>query len=57
MQLVRNEVDLWSIAREASFPINYSIDQPRFQSNTPDQIDGILLASSEFGQRRSAMKN
>ena len=35
MQLEGNEVDRWSIAQEASFPINHSIDQPRFQSNTP----------------------
>ena len=34
MQLVGNEVDWWSIAQEALFPINYFIDQPRFQSNT-----------------------
>ena len=35
MQPEGNEVDRWSIAQEASFPINHSIDQPRFQSNTP----------------------
>ena len=31
---------------------SFSIDQPRSQSNIYYRIDGMLLASSKFGQRR-----
>ena len=50
-----SEVDRWSITQAASFPGQYTIDETRFQTNIP--IDGILLASSKFGQRRLVAKN
>ena len=49
------EVDRWFIAHAASFPGKYIIDQPHFQVNNY-QIDGILLASSKFDQRRLVTK-
>ena len=56
-----------TFAQAASFPIKYTIDLPRFQSNIPsiilvsnqiyDRIDGILFASSKYGKRPLVMKN
>lgn len=56
MQLEGNEVDRWSIAQDASFPINHSIDQPN-PNQIHHQIDGRSLAASKFGQGQSAIKN
>ena len=54
-QSVLYEIGKQRIAQAASFPGQYTIDETRFETNIP--IDGILLASSKFGQRPLVAKN
>ena len=51
-----NELDRWYIAHAASFSNQYTIDQHVFKS-IYHRIDGLLFASSKFGQRQLVMKN
>ena len=53
---VGDEVDQMVYCLCSLFPIKYNIDQPRFNQYTID-YNGILLASSKFGQHQLVMKN